>query len=132
MKWIVRMREDRSWTQGHLAKRSEVSERTIQRMESGDPKAASPETLRSITEAFGISIPLNSPEGRVWLALVEHADANREVTSTWAELHEWLGPEAFDFDPHEAAIHLYKDGYFRGQPLFEGGPDGAFNVTLRL
>jgi transcriptional regulator with XRE-family HTH domain len=46
-------RQKRAWTQEHLAEVSGLSARTIQRLECGE--APSPETLRMLAAAFGIS-----------------------------------------------------------------------------
>jgi len=46
-------RQKRSWTQEQLAERAKLSPRTVQRIECGAD--ASPETLRLIAEAFGLS-----------------------------------------------------------------------------
>ncbi len=46
-------RQKRSWTQEQLAERAKLSPRTVQRIECGTE--ASPETLRLIAEAFGLS-----------------------------------------------------------------------------
>jgi len=48
------LRKERAWSQDQLAGASEVSLRTVQRVENG--KAASPETLQAFAAAFGVNI----------------------------------------------------------------------------
>ena len=49
---IQRFRKGRAWSQDHLAGASNLSLRTIQRVENG--KGASPETLQAMAAAFGV------------------------------------------------------------------------------
>src|SRR5438477_4609324 len=51
---IRRHREQRSWTQAHLAEAAALSERTVQRAEEGKPIAA--ESLQAIAGAFDVSV----------------------------------------------------------------------------
>lgn len=68
-------------------------------------------------------------EEAVLRVLRANADANGEVTASWADIRKWIGPVPSG-DVHAAAIHLKDDGYFRNH-YFDGGPDGMCNVTLR-
>ena len=49
---VQRLRGERAWSQDQLAGASELSLRTVQRVENG--KGASPETLQSLAAAFGV------------------------------------------------------------------------------
>jgi transcriptional regulator with XRE-family HTH domain len=49
--FIKKLRKQRSWKQATLAERSELEERTIQRVEAGQP--SNPHTRRALAKAFG-------------------------------------------------------------------------------
>lgn len=51
---IKEMRRDRGWSQATLADRARLSESTIKNAETGRTKSTYPETLRRISEAFGL------------------------------------------------------------------------------
>jgi DNA-binding XRE family transcriptional regulator len=51
---LKRLREQRCWSQAHLAEAARVNVRTIQRLEAGEP--CSPETLLSLAAALDIEI----------------------------------------------------------------------------
>lgn len=58
-KFVKKAREERAWTQSHLAKVAEVSHRTIQRLERDG--SASFETLMAVANAFEIEVKELSP-----------------------------------------------------------------------
>lgn len=51
---IKKWREDRSWSQEHLAEAADISLRTIQRVENG--KGASRETIMALAAAFNVDV----------------------------------------------------------------------------
>lgn len=51
---IRKLREKRAWTQAQLAEISDLSERTVQRLEEGKP--ASLETLKALASAFDLDV----------------------------------------------------------------------------
>ncbi|MEQ9316716.1 MAG: helix-turn-helix transcriptional regulator [Henriciella sp.] len=51
---IKRWREERHWSQEHLADLAGIGLRTIQRIENGDP--ASPESLKALAAAFNVDV----------------------------------------------------------------------------
>lgn len=59
-KLVRTLREQRSWTQDHLAQATGLSERTIQRLESDG--SASKESLLALAGAFGIDVEALSTE----------------------------------------------------------------------
>jgi len=60
---IRRFREQRSWTQAHLAEAAALSERTVQRAEEGKPIGA--ESLQAIAGALDVSLDdLRRPPGQ--------------------------------------------------------------------
>lgn len=52
--YVQKLRRQRSWTQAHLAEASNLSLRTVQRLERGD--SCSRETLLAVAGAFNISV----------------------------------------------------------------------------
>ncbi len=57
---IKRWREERYWSQEHLAELAGIGVRTIQRIENGEQ--ASPESLKALAAAFNIDVMALSPD----------------------------------------------------------------------
>lgn len=62
---VRRLRTALVWTQAHLAEAARITERTVQRLESGGPVAA--ETLQAIAGAFDVDVrELTEPRVNEW------------------------------------------------------------------
>jgi transcriptional regulator with XRE-family HTH domain len=70
---IRTLREQRAWTQAHLAEASGVSMRTIQRLET--LHSCSPETLLALAAAFDVDIRDLTDQGRPATARTRHSRA---------------------------------------------------------
>ncbi|MGB3627133.1 MAG: helix-turn-helix transcriptional regulator [Henriciella sp.] len=66
---IKRWREERHWSQEHLAELAGVGVRTVQRLETGEP--ASQETLKALAAAFNVDV--------MALAVDQNAEAVRMI-----------------------------------------------------
>lgn len=116
---IRRYREQRPWTQAHLAEAARISERTVQRAESGELMSA--ETLQAIAGALDVTVDdlrrlpnqdeidkakkLAERYSVVRLARIERAsELCRILDSTDAMNFEWVDPQSDAED--EAAAEL--------------------------
>ncbi len=66
---IKRWREERHWSQEHLADLAGIGLRTIQRIENGEP--ASPESLKALAAAYNVDV--------MALSVDQEAEAARQI-----------------------------------------------------
>ena len=88
---IRRMRTEKGWSQEHLASVSDVSERTIRRLEGGQ-RIASLATLQALASAFDIDVAtltvlLDSPAKPPGNPLVHHISTGCEFFAALAGAH---------------------------------------------
>lgn len=95
---IKRWREERQWSQEHLAQLAGIGVRTLQRIENGD--ATSPETLKALAAAYDVDV--------LTLIIDEEAEAARKLTEKNNQSRAALRLSFF--------IHLF--GYIIGATVF--------------
>jgi len=71
---IKRWREERHWSQEHLAELAGIGVRTLQRIENGD--AASPDSLKALAAAYNVDVMALSLDPEVEAA--KHAETKNE------------------------------------------------------
>ena len=72
---IKRWREERSWSQDHLAEAADISLRTVQRIENGD--SASRETIMALAAAFNVDVIALSVDSRAEAEKIARKERNK-------------------------------------------------------
>ncbi|WP_371398006.1 helix-turn-helix domain-containing protein [Fretibacter rubidus] len=76
---MKRLREDRSWSQEHLAEAAGVSLRTVQRIETGDN--ASRDTLMALAAAFNVEVIALTIDPRIQAAKIAQEERDKIINA---------------------------------------------------
>lgn len=98
---IRQLREAKCWTQAHLAEAAGVTDRTVQRAESG--RAVAAESLQAIAGAFDVSVdflrmPIEKAMADAKALLARHEVIELRQVDRAFDLGDLLGCEAMHFD----------------------------------
>ena len=89
---IKRWREERCWSQEHLAEVAGIGLRTVQRIENGDP--ASRESVMALASAFGVDALALTTDARSEAARSKREETARGIAafrlSFWIHLASWV------------------------------------------
>ncbi|MCI4645593.1 MAG: helix-turn-helix domain-containing protein [Hyphomonadaceae bacterium] len=89
---IKRWREERHWSQEHLADLAGLGLRTVQRIENGE--TASQDSLKALAAAFAVDVMALSVDPRVEAAEAYHREQARKTAalrlSFWIHLASWV------------------------------------------